>query len=532
MIAEPLTLPALLRRNRELFGDKAVMTTLGRSITHAELDQASARLAGHLVASGVDKSARVGLMMENGIEWAVIGAAVMRVGAVLVPLSTLLKPPELQAQLQTAHVTELIVTREFRGRNYLSDLEQIAPGLTTRGTGRRHVELPDLRRLWTADDLPSSRAADGLVTALEDVVRPADDMVILFTSGSRGVPKGIIHTHGGAVRATAAGLGSRCVGPDERLYIPMPFFWTGGFSGGLMTALVAGATLLTEAVPDADSTLELLEREHATLFRGWPDQAVQLAAHPRFASAALTDLGPGSLPAVLPPAMRSEAGARANLFGMTETFGPYCGDRLDIDLPREKFGSCGRPFSGVDVRIFDTESGDPCPPGVDGEIGVRGPNVMRGVCGRSRSETFDADGYYRTGDLGSLDAEGYLWYGGRRDDMFKVRGATVYPSEVEDALRKVHGVRQAFVTKVPGETGEEVGAFVVAALAPDALDVAVRTRLSSFKVPSLWYVTERMEDVPRTPTDKVAQPALQALIAHRGVRVGPARTTSEPGQGR
>ena len=163
MMAEPLTLPALLRRNREVFGDKAVMTTLGQSITHAELDEASARLAGHLVASGVDKSARVGLMMENGIEWAVIGAAIMRVGAVLVPLSTLLKPPELQAQLQTAHVTELIVTTEFRGRNYLSDLEQIAPGLTTGGTGRRQVELPDLRRLWTADDLPSSRAADGLV---------------------------------------------------------------------------------------------------------------------------------------------------------------------------------------------------------------------------------------------------------------------------------------------------------------------------------------------------------------------------------
>ena len=108
---------------------------------------------------------------------------------------------------------------------------------------------------------------------------------------------------------------------------------------------------------------------------------------------------------------------------------------------------------------------------------------------------------------------------GRRDDMFKVRGATVYPSEVEGALRKVEGVRQAFVTKVPGEAGDEVGALVISGLAPDALDAAVRMQLSSFKVPSLWYVTERVEDVPRTPTDKVAQPALQTLIGRQGTRV-------------
>jgi len=521
--AEPLTVPALLRRNREVHGDKPVLTTRQRSISHAEFDDASARLAGQLVASGIGKSSRVGLMMENGIEWAVIGAAVMRVGAVLVPLSTLLRPPELVDQLLTAQVTELIVTREFRGRHYLDDLERVAPGVTTLGPGRRHVALPTLRRCWTADQLPSGRAENRVVTALEDAVRPADDLVILFTSGSRGVPKGTLHTQGGAIRATAAGLAARCVGPDERLYIPMPFFWTGGFSGGLMTALVAGATLLTEALPDADSTLDLLERARATLFRGWPDQAVQLAAHPRFSSADLTDLGPGSLPAVLPPHLRAGVGARANLFGMTETFGPYCGDRLDIDLPPDKHGSCGRPFAGVQVRIFDTESGDECALGVSGEIGVRGPNVMRGMCGRSRSETFDADGFYRTGDLGRLDADGYLWFGGRRDDMFKVRGATVYPSEVEDALRKVDGVRQAFVARVPGRAGEEVGAFVVTGLAPDALDAAVRDRLSSFKVPSLWFVTDRMEDVPRTATDKVAQPVLQTLLAERGTRVGTRR---------
>ena len=187
----------------------------------------------------------------------------------------------------------------------------IAPGITDLiSGGHRHSELPNLRRVWTADDLPSHGVDNAMVAALEDRVRPADDMVILFTSGSRGTPKGVIHTHGGAIRATSAGLPSRCVGPDERLYIPMPLFWTGGFSSGLMTVLVAGATLLTEAIPEPDATLRLLERAEVTLFRGWPDQAARLASHPKFAATDLTRLRPGSLPAVLPPDVRP-AGAGA-----------------------------------------------------------------------------------------------------------------------------------------------------------------------------------------------------------------------------
>ncbi len=182
--------------------------------------------------------------MGNGIEWAVVAGAVMRIGAVLVPLSTLLKPSELQSQLDTAAVTELVATTTFRDRHFLSDLDAIAPGIADlTQSGRRHAHLPNLRRVWTADRLPADRVDSAMVRSIEDGVRPADDLVILFTSGSRGSPKGVIHTHGGAIRATSAGLAGRCIGPDERLYIPMPFFWTGGFSGGLMTTLVAGATL-------------------------------------------------------------------------------------------------------------------------------------------------------------------------------------------------------------------------------------------------------------------------------------------------
>ena len=508
MLAEPSTFPRLLRRNHDEHGEKRVVVVDERSITHAELDDASRSVAARLVAAGVGKGARVGLLAPNGIEWAATAAAVLRVGGVLVPLSTLLRPPELEAQLRVAGVTDLVIAPSFRGRAYLDDLDAVAPGvLDATRTGRRHPRLPFLRHVWLIDDLPAPAVGDALVAALEDAVRPADDLVVLFTSGSRGAPKGTIHTHGGGLRAVAAGLDGRSIGPDDRVYIPMPFFWTGGFAAGLLSVLVAGATLLSEVVPQPERTLAMLERERATLFRGWPDQAARLASHPRFASTDLSSLGPGSLPALLPPEKRSPPGARANLFGMTETFGPYCGARRELDLPEDKRGSCGQPLDGVEVRIGDS-----------GEIGVRGPNVMRGVCGRTRDATFDADGFYPTGDLGSLDADGYLWFHGRLDDMFKVKGATVYPSEVEAAIRRIPGVREAHVTNVPGDDGTEtVAALVVTQLPIPELVAGARAGLSAFKVPTHWVVTDSADDVPMTPTAKVDKGALQELL-REGIR--------------
>jgi acyl-CoA synthetase (AMP-forming)/AMP-acid ligase II len=294
----------------------------------------------------------------------------------------------------------------------------------------------------------------------------------------------------------------------------MPFFWTGGLASGLLSALVAGATLLTEAIPEPEQTLALLERERATLFRGWPDQAAALAAHPRFASADLSSLGPGSLPAVLPAATRPTPGARANLFGMTETFGPYCGTRADVDMPQDKYGSCGKPFAGIEVRIVD-DAGEPSAPGTIGEICLRGRNLMRAIVGRTRDVTFDRDGFYPTGDLGTLDADDYLWYHGRADDMFKVKGATVYPSEVEAALRTLDGVRHACVTNVPGAR-DAVGALVVSNRALAELVADTRARLSAFKVPTYWYLTDSADDIPTTPTAKVDKRALQELLQTKG----------------
>ncbi|MDQ2649945.1 MAG: acyl--CoA ligase [Actinomycetota bacterium] len=525
MAAEHLTLGAVLRHWADQAPDERVIVQDDDAITFAALDERSRALAGRIVAAGVGKGARVGLLAPNGIEWVVLAAAVMRVGGVLVPLSTLLRPPELEAQLRGAAVSHLIAASEFRGRRYLDDLASLDPGLVELGRARRRqARLPALRHVWTLEELPTATVPAELVDALEWRVRPADDLVVLFTSGSRSAPKGVRHSHAGAIRATASQLDARRLGRGDRLYMPMPFFWMGGFGTALLSVLVAGATLLTEADPTPATTIALLERERATLFRGWPDQAVKIARDPAFASADLSSLRPGSLDAVLPPDLRGRPGARANIFGMTETFGPYCGDRLDHDLPPSAHGSCGRPFDGTEVRILDVDTAQPVGPGGQGEIAVRGPNVMLGIVGRLREATFTVDGFYRTGDLGHLDADGYLFYAGRVDDMFKVSGATVYPAEVEAALRASPLVQQAYVTNVVDDvTGADaVGAAVV--LAPDATldDVRddVRTRLSAFKVPKRWVVLGSPAEVPTLASGKVDKPGLQALLSS----VAPERT--------
>ncbi len=521
MVLDAETIPSLLAKCRREVGERQAIVTSERAITYADLDDASAAIAARLVAAGVVKGDRVGLLAPNGIDWAVTAFAATRIGAVLVPLSTLLRAPELIEQLTTATVTHLVLATEFRGRRYLDELERAEPALVAAAaTGRRSAAAPSLRRVWQLEQLlgpqdssAAPAAAVALVQAMEARVRPADDFVILFTSGSTGAPKGTIHTHGSALRATAAGLEARRVRRGERLYIPMPFFWTGGLGTGLLSAVIAGATLLTEAEPEPTSTLALLEREHVTLFRGWPDQAAKLAAHPSFASVDLSSLGDGSLPAVLPSDRRPAPGARANVFGMTESFGPYCGDRLDVDMPPDKFGSCGRPFEGVEVRIVDRETGVDVDRGEQGEIWIRGRNLLRGICGRTRSSAFTPDGYYRTGDLGHLDADGYLWYAGRLDDMFKVKGASVYPSEVEAALRSVDTIRQAHVTDVVGPDGRtEVGALVVTDAPVEDVITAVKERLSAFKVPSRWHVTPDAGDVPMLATGKVDKASLRALL--------------------
>jgi acyl-CoA synthetase (AMP-forming)/AMP-acid ligase II len=512
------TIDELVRLRSARDGVKPMVIDPAGRLSYHELDATTRDLAAALVEAGIGKATRVGLIMPNSVRWVQIAIAVTRIGAVLVPLSTLLQARELVAQLQTASVQFLISVQEFRGHRYLDDLRSIL-GVRDLGGTLQHPELPALRKVWVASQLADAKAgasAAGIVDALAATVTPSDPMVVMFTSGSSGLPKGVVHSHGNALGAAASGLASRCIDSDTRLYLPMPFFWVGGFGSGVLSALLAGATLVTEEIPQPDTTLRLLERERVTLFRGWPDQAEALSRHPYRTEADLSTLRPGSLEALLPPEQRGKPGARATLFGMTEAFGPYCGYPADTDMPPSAWGSCGKPFPGMELRLTDPDTGQPAQAGTIGMIELRGPHTLRGICRRSREELFSADGFYPTGDLGRLDNDGFLFYHGRSDDMFKVSGATVYPTEVEQALREINGVDNAFVTNVSGAQGDQVGAVVVCdttAKTAEQLRGSARKLLSSFKVPTTWLLVDSDAAIRRGPTGKVDARRLRELLA-------------------
>lgn len=502
----PSTIDQLVRFRARHDADTPMVIDPTSRLSYRELDSTTRELAAVFVEAGVGKGSRVGLIMPNGTRWVQIAVALTRIGAVLVPLSTLLQAGELVAQLRVAAVQFLVSVEEFRGHRYLDDLKAVPES-----------EIPALQQVWSTDQLDSAPASDRarrIIDAMTETVTPADALVIMFTSGSSGSPKGVLHSHGNALGAVQSGLAARCITGETRLYLPMPFFWVGGFGSGILSVLLAGATLVTEEMPRPETTLRLLERERVTLFRGWPDQAEALARHAGSVGVNLSALRPGSLEALLPPEQRARPGARATLFGMTEAFGPYCGYPADTDMPATAWGSCGKPFPGMEVRIVDPESGMPVATGTAGMIQIRGPHTLRGICGRRREELFTPDGFYSTGDLGQLDEQGFLFYHGRSDDMFKVSGATVYPSEVERALRTIDGVDHAFVTSVPGAAGERVGAAVVCddALTRDQLHASARKLLSAFKVPTVWLLLDSDDDVPRGGTGKVDVRRLRQML--------------------
>jgi acyl-CoA synthetase (AMP-forming)/AMP-acid ligase II len=498
---EALTVDGLVRLRASTAGSKPVVIDPDVRLGYDDLDASTRELAAVFIDAGVGKGTRVGLIMPNSARWVQIAVALMRIGAVLVPLSTLLTAGELVAQLHVASVQVLVSVEEFRGHRYLDTLPV--------------AELPALRQVWMADRLAGTvagPAATRIVDALAATATPSDALLIMFTSGSSGPPKGVVHSHGTALSAVRSGLAARCIDADTRLYLPMPFFWVGGLGSGVLSVLLAGATLITEEIPEPATTLRLLERERVTLFRGWPDQAEALARHR--GKADLSALRPGSLEALLPPDQRAAPGARASLFGMTESFGPYCGYPADTDMPRSAWGSCGRPFPGMQLRIVDPDTGASLPTGKVGMIQIGGPHILRGICRRSREEVFTVDGFYPTGDLGHLDDNGFLFYRGRSDDMFKVSGATVYPSEVEQALRALDGVDAAFVTNVVDAGVDRVGAAVVCRTTTvEQLRAQARTLLSAFKVPTVWLPVDSDDAVPRGATGKVDVRRLREMLA-------------------
>ncbi|MCW2622549.1 MAG: hypothetical protein JWL64_2151, partial [Frankiales bacterium] len=262
-------------------------------LTYRELLDRSAVLARQLLAGGVGKGGRVGLLMPNDERFVVALFALARIGAVTVPLSTFATAPELARTVRHADLQLVISADSFLSHDYVARWEQALPGLAA-GAPQQLVTAPFLRDLWISGESvpgwarrledPAAQAVSAeVLAAAEGEVDASDPVVIIYTSGSTSEPKGVVHSHSGLVRQAAKQATSRGLCAQDRLFSPMPFFWVGGLTVVLLAGVHAQATVLLSGCQDPDDVLAFLERERATWYVGWPHGARALEAAPSFA---------------------------------------------------------------------------------------------------------------------------------------------------------------------------------------------------------------------------------------------------------
>jgi fatty-acyl-CoA synthase len=494
-------------------------------MTRGELRAASRVAAKKLAGLGVGKGTRVGLLCPNRIDWLPIAFGALRIGAVLVPFSTLWKREEIAYGLVHGDVDVLLTVPGFLKHDYVTALGDIMPELATSRPGALHAAAaPALRRVVLLDgtapgtdrwsELPDD-VSDAAVDALEARVSPADVATVFFTSGTTAQAKAVVHAH--AALAMSGRRIAECLGttPDDAWWGHMPLFWSGGFVIGALQTLAGGARVVLQEQVDPGSALALLEAERCTIMAGW-HQAGPLLEHPDWGRRTIT-LRKGSYHP-LATALMGPDHLAVGMYGMSETATCVACARSD-DPPAVRRETFGRPLAGMELRIVDPDTGAPVAPGESGEIFVKGPTLMEGYYRVPREQTFTPDGFFKTGDLGYLDAQGCLHFATRLKDVIKTAGVNVAAVEVEEALAKHPAVKAAHVVGVPDSVrGENVAAFVTlnegASASPDDLRQFCKQALASYKVPRHVFVIADA-DVPRTGTGKIAKPALRELAQRR-----------------
>lgn len=519
------TLPNLVEAAATAFGPRELCVLGEERLTYEGAERRSGLWARGLNALGVAKGTRVGLLMPNGPDWIAGWFAAARAGAHTIALSTFFQAREIAWGLRHNDVDTLLVAASYIGADYIERLERAVPGLAdSRSPDLRLPEFPLLRRIvvfgdcdrpWALKGPEALEAAAPGGLLAQDQVRPDDALITICTSGSTAEPKAVIHSHGGAVRATYQFLPFYDWRIDDRAWSGHPFFWIGGLNVNLLPILFTGGCTVCSPSPKPDILARVMEEERVSRVAMWPAQIRNLmeaaAADGRDLSAIRWGLEPRTRDGqLIPPANRM-----GGVFGMTETFGMHSLWPLDEPAPPGKAGSMGLPLEGTERRIVDPETRAPLPAGQAGELQVRGHSLMLGYHGRERHETFDSDGWFSTGDLARLDEDGFLWFEGRRFEMIKTTGANVSPREVEMALMAAGGVREALVFGLPDSVRGEIVAGVVVpvdTLDADTLIAWVKTQLSAYKAPKVLKVMA-YEDVPRTHSGKPDKPALKRLAA-------------------
>jgi fatty-acyl-CoA synthase len=459
------------------------------------------------------------------------------IGAVLVPVSTFAKADDLAYQLRDADVAHLLMTPGFLSADYLDMLASIAPGVagTPAGRGRSPAagallvaELPALRRVVVRGDdaqVPAGCVSwqdhlaagdvvpEAVLAGLRADLDPEDECYLLTTSGTTARPKGVLHDHRTLARNGTYIGDLQALVPEDVVWFYFPLFFSAGCINVMLGTLSHGAALIVQPTFDTGLALELIEREGATAWHLWLHQLNKLMSHPDWSVRDHSRLHKGTAPwDMFIEGLPAGTPGGVNMYGMTETATAFsctpAHDPIDVRL-----GTQGHLLPGNEVKLVDPDTGESLAEGDQGEICVRGASVMRRYYKVDPAETFDADGFFHTGDLGWVDADGRLHFERRLKDVIKTGGINVTPADVEAALQGVPGVEAAHVFALPDDDrGEVVGAALVVA-DPAGFDHEAATawwseHLPAHKRPARYLVLTEAE-VPMTGSGKVRKHELR-----------------------
>ena len=521
------TIPGFMAEVRRRHGDRpaAVFSQTGERWSYHDLMRRVDRLAAGLLSVGVYKGDRVGIWSPNRPEWVLAQFATARIGAILVNINPAYQSAELHYALQQAGVSTLITAPRFRDSDYLAKLHELAPELARSRPGHLSCEkLPKLRRVIQLGDDPTpgalsfdevmSRGTAGPKARLDSIsagLSPDDAINIQFTSGTTGRPKGATLSHRSIINNAISSARAMRFTPDDALCIPVPLYHCFGMVLGNLAAVSYGVKMVFPGEGfDPLATLKAVEAEGCTALHGVPTMFAAMLDHPAFAQFDLRSLRTGIMagsicPAPLMKRVMEDMHCRDITigYGMTET-SPISFQTAPDDPPARRVSTVGRVQPHVECKIIDTE-GRTLPVGQQGQLLTRGYLVMKGYW-NDPDFTAEAirDGWMHTGDLATIDAEGYCQITGRAGDMLIRGGENVYPAEIEELLLTHPDIAQAQVFGLPdARLGEEVAAWIIlrpgAALSAEALQDWCRARIARFKVPRHIRFAP---DMPLTATGK------------------------------